>query len=107
VSTTTETAPAGQPPAGRLTPELIRQIAALSRDSKENLVVLLQEELDGGPFIGDLPEQPPDEPGRAKAEWADEIARRVEDMRAGRVEVIDAQGSAARLLQRVLRKYGP
>ena len=46
MSTTTETAPAEQPPAGRLTPELIRQIAALSRESKENLLILLQEELD-------------------------------------------------------------
>jgi hypothetical protein len=106
MSTTTQPLPA-EPPAGRLTPELIGQIVRLSRDSKEHLIVLLQEELDGGPFVGDLPEQPAEPPDEVKAAWRDEIARRVEDMRTGRVEAIDAQGSAARLLQKVLRRHGP
>ena len=90
----------------RLTPELIRRIHPLSRDTKENLVIWLREELDGGPFVGDLPERPADEP-TAVADWKDEIARRIDDMQADRVERTDAQGSAARLLQKMLRKYAP
>lgn len=89
------------------TAELFRQIRGLSRAMKEQLVIWLQEELDGGPFIGDLPVEPAEPAGDVKAAWKDEIARRVEDMRAGRVEAIDAQGSAARLLQKMLRKYAP
>lgn len=94
-------------PTGRLTPELIKQIHALSRDTKEQLIIWLQEELDGGPFIGDLPTVPADDSQAVKTAWKGEIARRIEDMRAGRVEAIDAQGSAARLLQKMLKKYGP
>lgn len=94
------------PETGRLTPELIKQIHALSRDTKEQLIIWLQEELDGGPFIGDVPEPPVDDPQVVKAAWKSEIARRIEDMRTGRVEEIDALGSATRLLQKMLKKYG-
>lgn len=95
------------PESGRLTADLCKQIAALSRSTKEQLLIWLQEELDGGPFIGDLPERPADATDDAKSAWKEEIARRIEDMRTGRVEAIDAQGSAARLLQKMLRKYSP
>lgn len=95
------------PETGQFTAELARQIAGLSRDMKEQLIIWLQEELDGGPYIGDLPELPADDPTAVKAAWNAEIARRIEDMRTGRVEAIDAQGSAARLLQKMLKKYGP
>ncbi len=103
----TATMPEVEVPTGRITSELAKQIHALSRESKEQLVILLEDELDGGPFIGDLPEQPADDPAAVKTAWKEEIARRLEDMRTGRVEAIDAQGSAARLLQKMLRKYGP
>jgi hypothetical protein len=93
--------------SGQLTPELIKQIHALPREEKEQLIIWLQEELDGGPYIGDLPEKPADDPAAVQAAWKDEIARRIEDMRTGRVEAIDAQGSASRLLQKMLKKYGP
>jgi hypothetical protein len=105
MSTTTTPEPRTQ--TGQLTTELINQIVALSRDRKEQLIIWLQEELDGGPFIGDLPQKPADEIGSVKVAWKEEIARRIEDMRTGRVESIDAQGSAARLLQKMLRKYAP
>ena len=101
--TTTETTAE----AGRLTADLCKQIAALSRDTKEQLVIWLQEELDGGPFIGHLPETPADPVDDVKAAWGATIARRIEDMRTGRVEAIDAQGSAARLVQKMIRKCGP
>jgi len=103
MATTTET----PTQTGQLTRELIVQIAALSRGTKEQLVIWLQEELDGGPFIGDLPQMPAEPADEVKVAWKDEIARRIEDMRFGRVEAIDAQGSAARLLRKMLRKYGP
>jgi len=101
------TTPEPDAPAGRLTAELARQIHALSRDAKEELIIWLREELDGGPFIGDIPERPADDPQAVKAAWKGEIARRIEDMRTGRVEAIDAQGFAARLVQKALKKYGP
>ena len=101
-TTTPETAA----PTGRMTPELIKQLHALSRETKEQLIIWLQEELDGGPYVGDLPEKPADRPEEVKAAWRETIARRIEDMRTGRVEAIDAQGSAARLLQKMLKKYG-
>ncbi len=91
----------------RISGDLARQIHALSRNSKEHLLILLQEELDGGPFVGDLPEEPPEDEAAVRAAWKDEIVRRIDDMRTGRVEAIDAQGSAARLLQKAIRKYGP
>jgi hypothetical protein len=102
-TTTRESADTGM----RITADLARQIHALSRNSKENLLILLQEDLDGGPFIGDLPEVRPEDESEVRAAWKSEIAGRIEDMRLGRVEAIDAQGSAARLLQKAIRKYGP
>ena len=93
--------------SGRMSAELIRQIVSLSRDSKEHLMVLLQEELDGGPFIGELPEKPMADPVVVQREWKQAIARRIEDMRSDRVERIDAHGAAERLLQKVIGKYSP
>ena len=57
--------------------------------------------------VGDLPETAPDDEAAVRSAWKDELARRIDDMRTGRVEAIDAQGSAARLLQKAIRKYGP
>lgn len=91
----------------RISGDLARQIHSLSRDSKEHLLILIQEELDGGPFVGDLPEEDPESETAVSAAWRDELAKRLDDMRSGRVEAIDAQGSAARLLQKAIRKYGP
>jgi hypothetical protein len=90
-----------------MTAELSRQIHALSRDTKEQLIIWLQEELDGGPFIGDLPQQSPESSDEVKSAWKDVIARRIEDMRTEKVQAIDAQGSASRLLQKMRRKFAP
>jgi hypothetical protein len=80
------------------------QVAALSRDQKEHLLALLQEDLDGGPFVGTPPDLPPDDPAVVRDAWRTEIARRLDDLVTGRVQGIDAQGSAARLVQRLERK---
>lgn len=93
--------------ASRFTAELAKQIHALPRDMKEQLIIWLQEELDGGPYVGDLPERPAEPTDGVKDAWKATIARRVEEMRTGRVEAIDAQGAAARLVQKMVRKYGP
>jgi hypothetical protein len=87
--------------------DVFGQVARLSRDEKEHLLVLIQEDLDGGPFIGDLPETPADDAAVVSRAWRQTIARRIEDMRSGKVEEIDALGSAERLLLKMLRKYGP
>lgn len=57
----------------RITADLARQIHALSRNSKENLLLLLQDELDGGPFIGDLPEETPEEETVVRSAWKNEL----------------------------------
>jgi hypothetical protein len=82
-------------------------LAAMSRSEKEHLLCLIQDELDGGPFIGDIPEPPMEDPVKVGRAWRQTIARRVEEMRSGKVEEIDALGSAERLLLRMLQKYGP
>jgi hypothetical protein len=87
--------------------DVFGQVARLSRDKKEHLLVLIQEDLDGGPFIGDLPELPADDAATVSRAWRQTINRRIEDMRSGKVEEIDALGSAERLLLKMLRKYGP
>jgi len=87
--------------------EFFKQVHALSRDEKEMLIIWLQEDLDGGPFVGDLPEQPVENQETVQRAWKETIARRIDDMRFDRVERIDAHGAAARLLQKMLRKYAP
>jgi len=87
--------------------DVFGQVARLSRNEKEHLLVLIQEDLDGGPFVGDLPELPADDAATVGRAWRQTIARRIEDMRSGKVEEIDAIGSAERLLLKVLRKYAP
>jgi hypothetical protein len=91
----------------RMSSELARQIHALSRDGKENLLVLLQEDLDGGPFVGDLPIRPSESSTDVKAAWATTIARRIDEMRTGRTKRIDAHGSAFRLLKKMQREHAP
>lgn len=91
----------------RMSVELARQIHAMSRDGKENLLVLLQEDLDGGPFVGDLPVRPSEPSSDVKSAWASTIARRIEEMRTGRTKLIDAHGSAFRLLKKLQREYAP
>ena len=58
-----------------------------------------------GRLIGDLPEKPADAPDEVKAVWKATIARRIDEMRTGKVEAIDVQVSAARLLQKMIQKY--
>lgn len=100
-STTPATARSGR------SPSIFGEIAGLGRDASEHLLVLLQEKLDGGPFVGELPEVPGGQPGDMADAWKTELARRLADMVEGRVEVIDAQGSAARLVQRAEKRFSP
>jgi hypothetical protein len=104
VSTSTEPR---SPLGPRESADVFGKVARLSRGDKESLLVLLQEDLDGGAFVGELPEKPAEDPATVSRAWRQTIARRVEEMRSGKVEEIDAQGSAERLLLRMLRKYAP
>src|SRR5262245_15359137 len=70
--------------------EFFKKVHALSRDEKEMLIIWLQEELDGGPFVGDLPEQPAENQEKVESAWKETIARRIDDMKSDRVERIDA-----------------
>ncbi len=82
-------------------------ISQLTRDQCEHLLVLLQERLDGGPFVGDIPEVPGEPVADATDAWRAEFDRRLTDMLEGRVPKIDAQGSAARLVQRAEQRLAP
>jgi hypothetical protein len=92
------------PPEAGPSQGVFRQVAALTRDQKEHLLALLQENLDGGPYIGTPPEPPMEEPAAVRDAWRTEIAQRLDDFVSGRVQGSDAQGSAARLVQRLERK---
>src|SRR5207248_11468116 len=65
----------------------------LSRDAKEHLLVLLQEDLDGGPFVGDVPEKPAEDATTVQLAWRQTIARRIEEMRSDKVERIDRKST--------------
>jgi putative addiction module component (TIGR02574 family) len=60
--------------------ELLPELLALPEADRAELAERLLESLDG--------EGEPDDPAEVDAEWADEIARRLEDYRAGRVTPI-------------------
>lgn len=82
-------------------------IAHLSRDQCEHLLVLLQDRVDGGPFVGEIPEVPGEPVDDTAGAWRAELSRRLTDMLEGKVPKIDAQGSAARLVQRAEQRFAP
>jgi hypothetical protein len=92
------------PPAAGSSQSVFRLVAALTRDQKEHLLVLLQEDLDGGPYTGTPPEPTAEDAAAVREAWRSEIAKRLEELVSGRVQGNDAQGSAARLVQRLERK---
>ena len=96
--------PSTIPPEAGPGQSVSRQVSALSRDQKEHLLALLQEDLDGGPYVGIPPEPPAEDPAAVSEAWRTEIARRLDDLVSGRVQGGDAQGSATRLVQRLERK---
>ena len=87
--------------------ELFRQVHELSRNQRDHLLVLLQDHLDGGPYVGELREPPSEAANEVIEGWKGTIARRIDEMLDDRVEKIDAHGSALRLLNRTIEKYSP
>jgi hypothetical protein len=83
-------------PESELTPDLIERVMKLSAESQDMLVALLLDEQ-----AGPLPD--PDEVGRA---WRDVIARRVEDVKVGRVVLVDAKQALAEARQRLRERHG-
>jgi putative addiction module component (TIGR02574 family) len=75
-----------------LTPELLERVMKLSPDNKDKLIALLLDELDG----------PPDRQKGIPEAWKDEIARRIADIQAGRVQLVDAD----EVLCKMREKYG-
>jgi hypothetical protein len=47
-----------------------------------------------------------DDSDEVREAWRNELARRIEDMRTGRVEAIDAREFAKNLRMKAIRKYG-
>jgi putative addiction module component (TIGR02574 family) len=78
-------------PETELTPELIERVMKLSPENREKFALLLLDSLDG----------PPDDPEEVRKGWKDEIARRVEDVQAGRVGLVDADQALAEMRQRL------
>ena len=82
-------------PETELTPELIDRVMKLSPESKDQLLDLLLGESEG----------PPDNPEVMKREWQEEIARRIEDIKTGRVQLLDADEALTRLEERLRQRY--
>ncbi len=75
-----------------LTPELIATLRQLSPDDKDRAIDVLTE--DDGP-----PET------RTPEEWAKEIARRIEDVEAGRAVLLE-RDEADRQVREAMRRHG-
>ena len=60
--------------------ELFRQIHELSRNQRDHLLVLLQDDLDGGPYVGELREPPSEAANEVIEGWKGTIARRIDEM---------------------------
>jgi putative addiction module component (TIGR02574 family) len=76
--------------------ELIDRALKLSPLARETIALELFDSLEG----------PPDDPDEVKKEWKDEIARRIGDLKSGRVVGIDADEALAAMRQRLREKYG-
>lgn len=85
-----------------LTPEqeraraIIAQAMALPAELREDIAFELLNSV----------EPPPDDPEEVRKAWREEIARRVEDIEAGRVELVDAKQALAEARQRLRERYG-
>jgi putative addiction module component (TIGR02574 family) len=77
---------------GELTPELVQRLLKLSEDERVGL----------GNFLLDSVAYPGLDSDAAKEAWRQELARRIEDVRAGRVQLLDADEA----LRRLREKYG-
>lgn len=78
-------------PVPGLTPELIDRVMKLSPSEKDHLVGILLDDF-GSPETID----------KEQAMWRAEIARRIEAVRCGQIELLDADESIRRLRE----KYG-
>ncbi len=78
-------------PETELTPDLIDRVRKLSPQSKDKLVGLLLDELEG----------PPDDPEEVRKAWKDEIARRIEAVRNGTMKTYTLE-ETMEYLQRVV-----
>ena len=83
-------------PHSELTPDLIDRVMSLTTADKDKLVDLL---VTGG-------SGPPDDPDAGRDVWRAEFARRIEDIRAGRITPIDARQALADARQRLRHRYG-
>jgi putative addiction module component (TIGR02574 family) len=81
-------------PEGELTPDLIERVRKLSPESKDKLVVLLLDELDG----------PPDD--RTDEEIAAEIKRRSDDFHAGTAKLLTPEEVGQNVREVLRRRYG-
>ena len=84
-------APTQPTPELELTPDLVERVMKLSAESKDKLVGMLMEDLDG----------PADDPEVVRAEWRAEIARRVEAVRSGAMKTYSVEETLAYLRQRL------
>ena len=81
-------------PDAELTPDLIERVRKLSTESKDKLVVLLLDELDG----------PPD--NRTEEEIAAEIKRRSDDYHGGIVKLLTPEEVERNVREVLRRRYG-
>jgi putative addiction module component (TIGR02574 family) len=79
--------------SGGLTPELLERNLRLSRADRELLVLRLKESLEAD-----------DPPEVVDAAWKEDIARRLDEVNHGKVQLVDAFESLDRVMDAVRRR---
>jgi putative addiction module component (TIGR02574 family) len=76
--------------------DILDRAMKLSNAERETIAIELLDSLDG----------PPDDPDEVKKSWREEIAKRIEDIKTGRVQTIDAHEALDRVEQKLREKSG-
>jgi hypothetical protein len=75
---------------------VVAEAMKLPPDIRESVALELLESIEDRPADADA----------AKTAWREEIARRVEDVKTGSVELVDAKQALAEARQRLRERYG-
>jgi Putative addiction module component len=76
--------------------DLLKAALSLPEAARANFASTLLKSLDDSE----------DDPEVVRAEWRNELARRIEDIRSGKVQPVDGHSSLVKTRQRLREKYG-
>lgn len=81
---------------GIVPPELMKAAMELSRRARGQFAAALLESLDG----------PADDPEVVSEAWKAEFGRRIEEIRSGKVQLVDGRATLNRLREEIREKHG-